>query len=84
MDIVFVPYGAYILVWLAMMTVAWLRRWRWWLPIGMAIQNHDDRKLLLGIVGRGLCFRFLPALGASLGVLVLVFIPWIVMVALLS
>lgn len=79
MDIVFVPYGVYVLAGLAMMAVAWLRRWRWWLPIGMAIRNPDERKLLLGIVRRGLFVRFPLALGASLGVLAIVFIAWFIM-----
>lgn len=77
MNIVFVPYGVYVLVRLAMMAVAWLRRWRWWLPIGMAIRDRDDRKLLLSIVSRGLLVRFPLAIGASLGVFALVLIPYV-------
>lgn len=74
-------YGVHALFGFAAAGIAWLRLWRWWVPIGMVVRNREDRKRLLLIVARGALIRFPLQFCASLGVLVLVFIPWVLMVA---
>jgi hypothetical protein len=57
--------------------------WRWWLAIGMALRNRNDRRRLLGIVWRGVGVRFPLAIVQSVFALAVAFIPWVALVAVL-
>jgi hypothetical protein len=63
--------------------ISWAALWRWWLAIAMALRSRNDRRRLLGIVGRGVGVRFPLAIVQSVFALAVAFIPWVALVAVL-